>query len=320
MPKPCFAAWMLSVGMLVLGSGVVSGQNYPNKPIRIVAAEVGGANDLIARLIAQNISSGLGQSMIVENRSANLVGEVVAQAPADGYTLLVAAGILWIGPLLGKTPYDPVKDFAPIIMLARSPNVLVVHPSLPVKSVNELIAFAKANPGKLNYASGGVGTSPHLAAELFKSMAGGLNMVHIPYKGSGPGLNDLLGGQVQLMFPNLAAVTPHIKSGRLRALAITSAEPSALAPGLPTIAASGLPGYESTFNNGMFAPAKTPAAIITRLNQDVLRFLKTNETRERFFALGLDIVGGSPEDLATKIKSEMAMLGKVIKDVGIRGE
>ena len=318
MPEPCYAAWMLSIGAMVLGPGVVSGQNYPNRTVRIVAAEPGGGEDFVARLIAQNISGGLGQIVIVENRPANLVGEFVARAPSDGYTLLVAAGILWVGPLLRTTPYDPVRDFSPIAILARSPNVLVVHPSLPVHSVRELIALARTAPGQLNYASGGAGTTPHLAAELFKGMAGGLDMVHIPYKGSGPALNDLVGGQVQLMFPNMAAVAPHVKSGRLRALAVTTAEPSPLIPGLPTVAASGLPGYESELTTGMFAPSKTPAEVINRLNQEIVGFLNTTETRERFFNFGLATVGSSPEQLADKMKSEMAKWGKLIKEAGIR--
>jgi tripartite-type tricarboxylate transporter receptor subunit TctC len=194
-----------------------------------------------------------------------------------------------------------------------------VHPALPVNSIKELIALAKAKPGALNYASGGVGTTPHLAAELFKAMAG-VNIVHIPYKGAGPAISDLIGGQVQLMFPNAAAVGPHLKSGKLRALAVTSSQPTALVPGLPTVAASGLPGFSSVLIVGMFVPAKTPATLINRLNQEIVRVLNNPEVKEKLFNTGSDVVGSSPEQFAAAIKSEVARLGKVIKDVGIKAE
>jgi tripartite-type tricarboxylate transporter receptor subunit TctC len=306
---------MFSVGLMVLGAGVVSGQAYPNKPIRIVTAAVGGGSDFTSRLIAQGISVPLGQPVIVDNRSVGISApEIVAKALPDGHTLLF--GSFWIDTLLYKAPYDPVRDFSPITLATRSPNILVVHPSVPVKSVKELIALTKAKPGELNYGSGGPGSTPHLAGELFKAMAG-VNIVHIPYKGSGAALLDVIGGQVQLMFATAASAMPQVKGGKLRALAVTSAQPSALAPGLPPVAGS-LPGYEATLILGMFAPAKTPGTIINRLNQEIVRVLNTAEAKEKFLNAAAEIVGSSPAELAGTMKAEMARWGKLIKDTGIK--
>jgi tripartite-type tricarboxylate transporter receptor subunit TctC len=291
----------------------VHAQPYPSKPVRIVTTEPGSGNDLVARLIAAGLSGNLGQQVIVDNRGI-LAGEIVAKAPPDGYTLLAYGSPFWLAPFIrNNVGYDPVRDFAAVTLSASSPNILVVHPSLPVNSVRELIALAKARPGELNYGSSSTGATPHLAAELFKSMAG-VNIMRVPYKGSGAALNDLIGGQVQLMFPNAGAATPHVKSGRLRALAVTTAQPSVLAPGLPTMAASGLPGYESVSPFGIFAPAGTPAVIINRLNQEIVRVLITAEVKERLYNVGVEVVGGSPEQLMVTMKSEMAMWGKVIRD------
>ena len=304
--------------LMVFGAGSVCAQGYPHKPIRIITTEVGGGSDIAARLIAQGMTGPLGQPVIVENRGggATISGEIVAKASPDGYTLFVAAGTLWIGPLLRKTPYDPVKDFAPITLVVSTPNLLIGHPSL-ANSVKELIALAKAKPGQLNYGSGATGASSHLAAELFKSMAG-VNIVRIPYKGSGLAVNAVIANEVQMMFPNASIAIPHVKSGRLKALGVTSAEPSAVLPGVPTISASGLPGYESVLHTGLFAPAKTPAAIITRLNRDIVRYLGTPEAKELFLRTGgSEVVANKPEQFAAKIKSEMVRLGKLIKDVGI---
>ena len=304
---------------MVLSAGVVYAQNYPNTFIRIVTTQAGSGNDFTARVIAPAISGGLGQQVIVDNRGA-IAGEVVAKAQPDGYTLLCWGSPLWLAPFLReKVAYDPVKDFAPISLLVTTPNILVVHPSLSVKSVKELIALAKARPGDLNYASPGAGGSVHLAAELFKSMAG-VNIVQIGYRGTGQAFTSLISGEVQLMFPNAASVTPHVKSGRLRALAVTSAVPSALAPGLPTVTASGVPGYESLARFGMFAPAKTPEAVVRRLNQEIVRALNMADVKQKLFNSGAEVVGSSPEEFGTTIKSEMARLGKVIKDAGIRAE
>ena len=225
MRLPRYLVWFLAVGMMILGCGSVYGQHYPNRPIRLVTADAGGGSDLLSRLIAQGISGPLGQQVIVDNRRSGVIpGDIVAKAPADGHTLLFYSNIAWVGSLLSKTPYDPVRDLAPITLAARAPNIVVVHPSLPVKSVKELIALSKAKPGSLDYASTGEGGSSHLATELFKAMAG-IDMVRIPYKGSGAAINALLGSEVRVMFASAGAVVPHIKSGRLRALAVTSAQP-----------------------------------------------------------------------------------------------
>jgi tripartite-type tricarboxylate transporter receptor subunit TctC len=251
-------AWIFLAGIIVVGTETASAQNYPNKPIRLVTAEAGGGADFLARLIAQGLAAGFGQQVIVDNRGAAsgvVAADTVAKAPPDGYTLLAIGSVLWLTPFLqDSVGYDPVKDFAPVSITARSVNILVVHPSIAATSVKELLAFARSKPGQLNCASGATGSSNHLAAELFRSMSG-VDFVRIPYKGSGPALNDLLGGQVQMMFPTSAAGLPHVKSGRLRALAVTSLKPSTLAPGLPTVAESGVPGYESVVMYALLAPA-----------------------------------------------------------------
>ena len=318
MLKPCFVACVASVCVAVLHAGIVSGQSYPNKPVRIITSGVGGGNDMMSRLIAQGITAPLGQPVVVENRANTIImARDVSQAPADGYTLLFASSSLWILPLLQKTSFDAVRDFAPISMINRAPNVLAVHPSLPVRSVKELIALAKGRPGELNYGSGGPGTSAQLAAELFKAMAG-VNIVGINYKGSGPQLNAVISGEVQLTFATATSIAPHIKSGRLRALAATSLEPSVLLPGMPTVAGSGLPGFEAGSIDAMFVRAGTPAAAITRLNQEVVRFVTQPDIKEKFRSNGIEMVGGSPEQLAAAIKSEVARMDKVIRDAGIR--
>ena len=317
---------MFSVGLMVLGTGVASGQDYPNKPIRIVAGSAGGGADFATRIIAQGISGPLGQQVIADNRPGAIIqGEIVSKAPPDGYTLLLSGSSHWLLPFLrDNVPFDPVRDFSPITLAVSTPGILVVHPPLPVKSVKELIALAKAKPGVLNYASGPTGAFDHRAGELFKAMAG-VNMVRIAYKGAGPAVNALIGGEVELMFANAPAVMPHMKTGRLRALAVASAEPSALVPDLPTIAASGLPGYVAVQTQGIFAPAKTPATIIKRLNQEIVLALNRADVKEKFSNAGSEVVGSSPEKLAAFVKSEMATMGKVIKvimikDAGIKAD
>jgi len=302
----------------VLATGSLYGQAYPTRPIRIVTSAAGGSPDLVARLIAQGISGPLGQPVIIDNRSSGIVpAELVAKAPPDGYTLIGTSNVLWLVTLMQKTTFDPLRDFAPIAMTNLAPAVLAVHPSLPVKSVKELIVLAKARPGQLNYSSSTNGTASHLAGELFKALAS-VNIVRIAYKGAGLAINDLISGQVQMTFITATSVMPHVKSGRLRALAITSARPSELFPGLPTVAASGLPGYEATSSGALLAPAKTSEAIISRLNHEVVRFLGTPEARERLFHAGSEVVGSSPDELAAAIRTEMDRMRKVIKDAGIR--
>jgi tripartite-type tricarboxylate transporter receptor subunit TctC len=306
----------------VLSSGNIFSQEYPSKPIRIIAASAGSSGDFAARLIAQGISGSLGQQIIVENRGGSVVvsGELVAKAAPDGYTLLFMPSSLWLLPFMqDNVPYDPVRDFAPITLSGRTPAILVVHPSLRVKSVKELIALAKSKPGALDYASASTGSATHVASELLKSMAG-VDIIRIPYKGTGQALNGLLGGQTHMMFSTLAPALPHVKSGRLLALGVTSAEPSAQAPGVPTMAAAGLPGFEATSTQGLFAPGKTPGAIVNRLNQEIVRFLNRPDVKEKFFNVGTDVVASTPEQFAATIKSEMTRLGKAIKDAGMRAE
>lgn len=301
-----------------LGGNVVLGQNFPTKPIRFVTVEPGGGSDIVSRIIAPGLTFSLGQQIIVENRgggSGIIAVETVAKAPPDGYTLL-SYGSIWILPFLRENlPYDPVRDFSPITLPASAPNVLVVHPSLPVKSVRESIALAKSRPGEINYGSGGSGSSNHLAAELFKALAQ-INIVRIPYKGAGAALNGLVGGQVQLMFASAASVAQQVKAGRVRALAVTSARESALLPELPTVAAT-LPGYEATQMYGIYAPGGTPTRIIMRLNQEIVRVLNTQEVKARLFNAGAEVVGNSPEEFAATIKSDMARWSKLIQAAGI---
>jgi tripartite-type tricarboxylate transporter receptor subunit TctC len=313
------AVVMLCAGMMAMSLDVASGQNYPTKPIRIVTAPPGGANDLTARVIAQGISSLLGQQVVVDNRPTAITGTVVFQAPPDGYTLLLAASSFTIGSLMRETPYDVVRDFSPITLAASSPGIVVVHPSVPVKTIKELTSLAKARPGQLNYGSGAIGSASHLAAVLFKSMAG-VSIERINYKGAGPALTDMISGQVQLMFATASGATPHIKSGRLRALAVTSSKPSALAPGLPTVAASGVPGYESTTMLGLFAHAQTPEQIINRLNQEIVRVVKQPDVQRKFLESGTESVGNSPEEFASVVRAEIAMWSKMLKTADIRAE
>ncbi len=290
---------------------------YPSKPIRIVTSDAGGGNDFVARLIAQGLTASLGQQGVVDNRPAGVIpGEIVSKARPDGYTLLVYGNNLWIGQFLQHSPYDPVRDFAPISLIGRAPNVLVVHPSVAASSVKALLALAKAKPGELNYASGSIGSSSHLAAELFKHL-GGVNIVWIPYKGGGPAMSAMIAGQVQLSFGTAAAVAPHTKSGRLRALAVTSAQPTTLLPALPVVAAD-LPGYESVAFYGIFAPAGTPVSLITRLNREIKSLLEGAAVKERLFNAGIEIDGGAPAAFAAAIQSDMIRVGKMVKEAGIR--
>jgi len=314
-------AGTVAVGAMALGAGAACGQEYPNRAIRIITAAAGGGSDFIARVIAQGISGPLGQQIIIDNRGTGvLAGEAASRAPADGYTLTVQGGAFWIAPLLRKTPYDPVRDFAPISLIVREVNILAVNPSLPVQSVQELIAYAKANPGKLNYSSPGIGSTTHLASELLKSMAG-INIVHVPYQGNQPAITAMMAGEVQMAIFDAGLIAPHAKTGKLRALAVTSAEPSALTPGLPTMAASGLPGYESTGMTGIFAAGdKTPKAIIVRLNQEILRFLGKPEIKEQFLKSGVEMVGSSPEQFAEAVRLDIIKMGKLIKDIDLRVE
>lgn len=316
MSKTRFIICLVSVGLIGLGAGGASGQEYPSKPLRIVTSPAGGGNDFPARLIARGISGPLDQQVVVDNRPTVLLAELVSKAAPDGYTLLLTGSAHWIGPLLEKVSYDPIRDFAAITLVDRAPSVLVVHPSMPVKSVKQLIALARSSPGELNVSVGGVGSSNYLAAILFNHMAG-VNIVRIPYKGTGPAMTAVMSGEVHAMFASPGGVAPHVKSGRLRALAVCSAQPSALAPGLPTIAASGLPGYVSEALHALFAPARTPPAIVARLNHEVVRYLQSADAKEILLKAGTEAAPGSPDELTATMKSEIANVGKVLKAAGI---
>jgi len=286
----------------------------------VVTSSIGGGNDLATRIIAQALAPALGQPVVVDNRQNEIPGELVKLAAPDGYTLLVAGSSHWLLPYLRtQVPFDPIRDYAPITLAVRSPNVIVVHPALPVNSTSDLIALAKAKPGVLNYASGSTGSSNHLAAELFKSMAQ-VDIVRIAYKGSAPALVATVSNEVQLMFGNTGAVMPHVRARRLKAIAVTTAEPTALAPDLPTVGSTGLPGYEATTMYGVFAPAHTPAGIIERLNREIAGVLRRTDIKERFLTAGVETVGSTPQQLTTAMRSEMSTLGRLIVDNGIRDE
>ena len=316
------AAGVFLAGLTLGVTGIVHGENYPSRPIRLLTAELGGGSDLAARMVAQGLSASLGQQVIVDNRVGGvIVAEVATRATPDGYTLLLYSGTLWILPFMrDNMPYDPVRDFAPVTLVGTSPAILIVHPSVPVTTVKELIALARNKPGELNYSTGPAGALPHLAGELFKSMTG-VDLVRVAYRGVALALNDVISGRVQIMFnPNAGAVMQHAKSGRVRALAVTSAQPSPLFPDLPTIAGSGVPGYEAVGIFGVFAPAKTPTPLISRLNREIVGFLQKPEVKARFFNAGIDVLASSPLQLAATMKSEMERMGVVIRNAGIRSE
>ena len=317
----CRTALLAICPLAVVDATPIYAQTYPGKPVRIVTGGPGSNGDLISRLLAPGLTTALGQQVIVENRPSGIIlGETVAKAPADGHTVLVTGSSFWLAPFLqSNVPWDPVRDFAPIALASTSPNLIVVHPSLPTKTVKELIALAKSRPGQLNYASGTTGSGPHLAAELFNSMAK-VNIVRINYKGAGQAMTDLIGGHVQVMFPNGGGAAPHVKSNRLRALAVTTAQPSALFPGLPTVASSGMPGYQSEVLNGIFAPAKTPPAIIGRLHQEIAPLLTKSDIKEKLFISGVEVIAGPAEKLTAAMKHEMDVWGRLIKQLGIRDE
>jgi tripartite-type tricarboxylate transporter receptor subunit TctC len=300
-------------------------QAYPSKPIRlIVPFAPGGGNDNIARLVGKRVSDSLGQPLVIDNRpgAGGVLGaELAAKSAPDGYTLFLGGvGSHALNPnLIEKLPYDPIRDFAPVALLAQAPLILVVHPSVPARDTAEFVAYARKNPGKLNFASNGNGTSSQLAAVMFDSMAG-VDMVHVPYKGLSPALTDLLSGQVQLMFSSVVAILPHIKAGKLRALAVTGAKRLTALPEVPTIAEAGFPGYEASSWYGILAPAGTPREIVMKLNTEFRKALEQLEVRKNLLAEGAEPVGGTPEQFAEYIRAEKERLGKVIRDAKIRLE
>ena len=303
----------------------VHAQNYPNRAMRmIVPFPPGGPNDILGRVVSQKMSESIGQQIVVDNRggAGGIIGtEAAAKAAPDGYTLLFSGtAALSINPgLHARLPYDPVKDFTPVSLLATAPSVLIVHPALPVKSVKEFIALARKRPGQLNYASAGIGTPPHLAGELFKSTAA-IDITHVPYKGGGPALTDLLAGQVELYFSGISSALPMIKEGKVRAIAVTSQKRTAVLPDMPTIAESGLPGYEVGNWYAILGPAGLPRDVVARLNTEIVKALKAPDTHKRVLELGADPVGSTPEQLASYMKSEIAKWAKVIKSAGIKAE
>ena len=328
MAKSWRIAGAVGIGFLVASGGVAaqatgSGPAYPTKAVRfIVGFPPGGTNDIVARLVAPKLGENLGQQVVVENRGgANtaIATEVAARAAPDGYTILMNAPGHATNPSLIKLNFDPIKDFAFITLLAESQNLLVVHPSLPVKSVKELVALSKKRPGDINYGSSGIGTTVHLSAELFQYMTG-IKWVHVPYKGGGPGLVGLLSGEVSLYFGNVPTVIRQARDGKLRAIATTGPKRSPAAPDIPTIAESGVPGYEVTTFYGLSAPARTPRAIIERLHSAAVRALKSPEVRERLQGLGADPGGNTPQQYTAFIQSEITKWAKVIKAAGIKAE
>lgn len=303
--------------------GAASAQSYPVKPIRlIVPFSPGGGTDFIGRLLAQRLAGPLGQPVLVDNRpgAGGVIGaDLAAKSPADGYTMVLGSpGSLTINPnIQPRMPYDTLRDFAPIALATISPFTLVVHPSLPVRSVKALVTLAKARPGQLNYGSAGNGSVAHFSAEQFRALAG-VDIVHIPYKGSTPAVTDLVAGQLQLMFENLPIILPHRKSGRLRALAVGTKARSAIVPDLPTMEEAGVPGYESSTSFGVLAPAGTPAAIVSRLNGEIVKILASADVKERLTAMGLAPAGGTPEAYAAHLKEELAKYARIVKAAGIK--
>ncbi len=314
----------LALCAAVAGASSVA-QPYPTKPMRfLVGFTPGGASDITTRIIGQKLNEQFGQPVIIDNRAGAagaIAARIVAQAAPDGHTLLSGAtSILAINPALSpKLDYDPVKDFAPVSHMLSMPQVLVAHPSVKAANLRELIALAKARPGELNYSSSGGGSSSHLAVELLKFMTG-INLVHVPFKGSGQSMPALLAGQVQLIFDPIPTSLPHVRSGRLRALAISTAKRSPAIPELPTAAESGVPGYESSLWYGVLVPAATPAPIVLRLNKALNDALRSPDLIERFAALGAEPTGGTPAAFGKTIHDEIAKWGKVVKSAGIKGE
>jgi tripartite-type tricarboxylate transporter receptor subunit TctC len=306
-------------------TGQAQAQSYPAKPVRIVVPfAAGGGTDIVARAVGAKLAEALGQTFLVENRAgaAGAIGaEFAAKSAPDGYTLLMgSSGPIVLNPSLqAKLPYDPLRDFTPVALITTMPFLTVVHPSLPVRSVKELMALARARPGQLNYASPGSGSSTHLATELFKAMAR-VDIVHVAYKGVAPATTDLISGQVQMLTGDLNTLTPHVKSGRMRPLAVTGAQRSSLMPDLPTIAEAGVPGYEASGWFGMLAPAGTPSQIVRRLNASIVAALASEDLRARLAGLGGEVAGGTSEQFGEHLRREIAKWSKIIRTLGLRPE
>ncbi|MCX7960165.1 MAG: tripartite tricarboxylate transporter substrate binding protein [Burkholderiales bacterium] len=316
------AALVLAAPLAIAG-GLACAQGWPSKPLRyIVPFPPGGFNDTLARTIAAELPKAIGQPVVVENRPGGntIIGtEAAAKSPPDGYTLFGAALPFSVIQSLYKTSFDVTRDFAPITLAGTTPNLLVAHPAVPFNSVKELIAYARANPGRLNYASTGNGTSNHLSFELFKSMTKTF-VVHIPYKGSAPAVTDLVGGQVQVMFDNMPNVLSHVRAGKLKALAISTRKRSPRAPEVPTLDEAGVPGYDVTVWFGVLTVAGTPREIVERLNAEIVKILASPEVRDRFAAAGVDVVAGSPAEFGAFLRSEVDRWARVIREAGIKAD
>ena len=308
--------------LALAGSAGAPAQDYPARAVRVVVPfPPGGGTDIIARMLTQKIAERLNVNFLIDNRpgaGGSIGAEVVAKAPPDGYTIGVVSSSHAINPsLYRKLSYDAARDFAAITLIVSVPGVLVVHPSVPVRSVKELIALARSRPGQIYYGSAGNGTPPHLAAELFKSMTG-ISMVHVPYKGNTQAYVDLVSGQLSVSFPTIVSALPFVRAGRLRGLAVTSAKRAAVVPELPSIAEAGVPGYDSATWFGMLAPAGTPAAIVAKLNQETTRAIQLPDTRSRFLEQGLEPVGNKPEEFAAIINADMTKWAKVVAASGMK--
>jgi len=320
--RPTFALSVLA-GLCAASAAVPTfGQSFPAKPIRIVLPVAAGGNlDLVTRAYAQRMTETLGQQVLVDNRpsAGGILGaEIVARAPADGYTLLSMANTMIASAALRKVGYDPVKDFAGVSLMAWLPQILVLHPSIPVKNVKELVALAKSQPGQLSYGSAGVGGTGHMAMELFRSKTG-VNVVHVPYKGNAPALVDVVGGQISMMFDTISTSIPYVKAGRLRALGVTSEQRSHVFPDLPTIAEAGVPGYQSPLINGIVAPANTPPDILARLHADMAKAAAVPELKARFHDQGVVLTASkSPGDFSAFIRSETETINQLVKQAGIK--
>jgi tripartite-type tricarboxylate transporter receptor subunit TctC len=311
--------------VLVSAVAPVHAQSFPTKPVRIIVGFTpGGATDTVARLVGQQLSDRLGKSTVVENRtgaSGTIGAELVAKSPPDGHVLFLATQTTHaVAPyMLAQIPYDPVKDFAPVVLVAQNTLLVIVNPSLPVKSIQELVALAKARPGELNFATGGIGSSPHMSGELFKTAAK-LDMVPVHYKGDAAAILDVMGGQVPVMFLNITGMLPHVKSGKVRGLAVTSAKRSAIIPEYPTISESGLPGYEVVTWFGILAPAGTPGDVIAKLNREIIQSLAVPNVKEQITQLGLEVVGSTPEQYSAVLRSENVRWSRMVKELGLRSQ
>jgi len=308
---------------IFFASSPIEAQPYPTKPVKIIVAFApGGGNDFIARFMAQRLTTALGQQFIVENKpgaGGTLGFEAGIRSPPDGYTLTLISNSYTVNPSIYKLRFDPIADMTPVVQISQGPYVVVVHPSVPVKSIAELITMARAKPGQINFASSGSGSVGHLATELFLSMAG-IKMTHIPYRGTGPALTDTIAGQTNLLFGSTAATLPHVKSGRLRALAVTTATRIPAEPEVPTVAEAGVPGYEATLWHGLIGPKGLPSAIVQRINGEVTTVLKLNETAEQLQNDGVSPAGGTPEQFLATIKKEIDVWRQVVRDADVRVE